>query len=398
MAESLFLNQNQVDLYAGNVTRKIQIADIGDINARKSSYSYTIKLPKTSKNIQVFEMLGIAGNTSRKPFEEISADYVVDSVYLVTNGYAIIKETDDNFNVNIIDGVRSLGDLLGAKKLSSLPLSDLNHILTTQNYIDSYSNTEGFIYGIANYGQGVSSSNLKVEKQAPSIFTHTLFRRIFEANGLSLQGEFFTTNEKYLNEVVTPSRGYTVSDIAFTSTAKGGVGSNQLSRYDYASEYLTFNDKFTLTNNSLVGASVILGNIVFSVAGTYKLTFAVDYSIYNSTASVQVKVNGTNISSIYLYDDKTHQTRNIVFTVDVGDEVSVHVSGSSIYSSQFYDGYQDYNDQYFEINYSASVSASLYLQTGGQLIKYTDYIGDMTQIDFLKDVINRYGLLLHPIQ
>lgn len=393
MAESLYLNKKKVDIYAETITRKIQIGDIGDIGARKSSFSYTIKIPRTSRNKLVFDMLGVSGNTSRKPYEEVAADYVVDGVYLVTNGIAIIRETGKDYSVNIIDGIRGLSDLLQGKKLEDLPLEDLNHTLTTQNYIDSFQNTEGFIYGIADYGQGASSS-LKVERQAPSIYSHTLFRRIFEASGLSLQGEFFTTNKKFLSEVVTPSKGYTVEDVYFSSSSKGGHGSNTLLKYRSSNDFISVNEKFTLTNNSLVGASILNGEILFSVAGTYKLDVSVLYNVFKTYATVRFKINGSIKSSIYLNENDNQADRSLTFSVESGDVISFDISATSSY---FYDEVEEDFFRY-TLNYSASVTGSLYLLAGGQVIKPIDYIGDMNQIDFIKDVANRYGLLLHPIQ
>ena len=93
MAESLLLNKMQADITQGVIVRKIQIGDVGEIADRKSTFSYTITLPKTSKNIALFEMLGVIGNTSRKPYEEIVADYIVDGVYIIVNGLAVIKKS-----------------------------------------------------------------------------------------------------------------------------------------------------------------------------------------------------------------------------------------------------------------------------------------------------------------
>ncbi|MGD2113433.1 MAG: PKD domain-containing protein [Acidobacteriota bacterium] len=395
MAESLFLNKTKIDIYDKPITRRIQIGEVTSMTERKSSFSYTIKIPKTSRNKAFFEMLGTMGNTSRKPYEEVLADYVVDGVYLVSNGYAIIRESSgEDYQINLIDGIRSLSELLKDKKLSDLPLEDLNHILTTQNYIDSYSNKEGFIYAIADFGRGVSSA-IKVEKQAPSIFTHTLFRRIFEANGLTLQGEFFTTNEKYLNEVLTPSRGYTLEYSSVISEDKGGTTSNTVSEYETSNEYLTQTEKITLVNNSLVGASISDGEILFSVAGTYRLDIAVDYNLYETYASIIVKKNGSAISYISLLTDEYSKTKKIVFSVSAGDKISVYITASSYYDYYYQ---QEGGYQYYTLNYSASIISTLYLQTGGQVISPIDYIGEMNQLDFLKDVINRYGLVLHPVQ
>ena len=184
---SLFLNKIKVDLPQKPIVRKMQISDVGDIASIKSSYSYTLSLPPTSRNKQVLEMLGVIGNQSRKPYQNIACDYVVDEIHLVRNGIAIIKETAVGYNLNIIDGFKSLSDLLAGKKLSDLDLTDLNHELTTQLYIDSYSNTEGYIYAIADFGLGYGSGNtVKVEQQAPSLFVHTLISKIFEEANLIL--------------------------------------------------------------------------------------------------------------------------------------------------------------------------------------------------------------------
>ncbi len=322
MAETLFLNKMKADIYTKPITRKIQIGEVSEVDQRKSSYSYTIKLPSTARNKAIFEMLGVVGNTSRKPYENIVADYIVDGVYLVLNGSAIIRGASGDYELNIIDGIRSLAETLEDKKLADLPLADLNHVLSTQAYVDSYSNTEGFIYGLANFGRGVSSS-VKVEKQAPSIFTHTLFRRIFESNGLSLQGEFFTTNEKYLSEVVTPSIGYEVESATTTSTPKGTADSDTLSDYRFSNDYITFEEKFTMTDGGLTGASVVGGDIVFSVAGTYRIDLTILYNLYGTYASLIFKVNGSSKSYIYL-DGEYSQTKNksITFSVQAGDEVS----------------------------------------------------------------------------
>ncbi len=69
-----------------------------------------------------------------------------------------------------------------------------------------------------------------------------------------------------------------------------------------------------------------------------------------------------------------------------------YISGGSNFD------YEDPIHEGFTVNYSASFDSSLYLPEGGQLIEASDFIGDMNQLDFLKDVVNRYGLVLHPVQ
>lgn len=406
MNENLYFNKKLVDLFPKPVTRKLQIADVGDIASRKSTYSYSIKLPKTSNNIQILDMLGVIGNTSRKPFEKIVVDYIVDGIPLVINGFAKISKTSKFYEVNIFDGVIGLGERLKGKKINELNFNDLNHFLTTQTYVDSYSNTEGYIYGLANFGLGVSSV-VKVEKQAPSVFTHTLFKKIFEENGINVVGDFFTTDEKFLSEVVTPVKGYEILDTAFTNTPKGGVSTNTLSDYEHNSNsVIFFEDDFTLTNNGLIGAAVVSGSeINFSVAGTYKMDLAINYNSYQTYLHLRTKLNGSTVSytSLAYEDDSGSGTKNvsIVFTVQENDVVSFSVGGSSGYGENYdYDDYGgvDGGEQFFSINYTVSATASFNLQSGGHLVDFSEFIGDLGQLNFIKDVIQRHGLVLRPIR
>jgi hypothetical protein len=392
MAISLFLNKIEVDISPRPITRKLRIGDVGDIEQRNSNFSYTINLPKTSRNISILEMLGVIGNESRKPFESIVCDYVVDSVYLVENGFAIIKSTSGFYKLNIIDGVKGMSELLAGKKLADLPLDDLNHSLTTQEYIDSFSHTDGFIYCMANYGLGVSSS-IKVEEQAPSIYTHTLFRKIFEASGLNLIGDFFTTNDKYLNEVLTPAKGYEVIETPFDSIDKGDIDTDTLADQDESEDYIPISRDFTISSSGgLTGASIVDGKIKFSVAGTYKLSIGVNYTSEETFLYIYFKLNGSTKATLYLPDSESFPSAKsfqVTFIAEVDDEVSLHLIGGSEYPPE---------GEPFTVFYSVVCDGTLYLQEGGQLIEATDYIGDMNQIDFIKDIITRYGLILHPIQ
>lgn len=394
MEEVVYINKRKVDLGSSTPVRKIQIGDIGEVSKRKSSFSYSLKLPFTSNNKEIFEMLGTIGNASRKPFEKLVIDYVVNGVFLITNGSGKIRETADNYVLNIQDGIVDLGERLSGKKMTELPLSDLNHILTTQNYIDSMDNVEGYIYGIADFGLGIDTI-IKVETQAPSIYTHTLFSRIFESIGLNLVGEFFNTNQKYLKETVTLSKGYEVSDIAFTDIAKGGVNMVEVSDNRAAKSPIEFEEVVDIIDNSLIGASVVGDKIVFAVAGVYKLSLSINHDSFSTFLHVKTVLNGEDIGFIPIALGTGSAsgviTRDIVFTAAISDEIEFVIFGAS--------GYESGNpDEIYILNYTVSGSFDLFLQDGGQLIEPVKYLSDLSQIEFVKDVIQRHGLLLHPIQ
>ena len=57
MSHGLFLNKKRIDLDKTSIVRKIRIADVFNVSERKSSFSYTVKLPRTANNIRVLDML-----------------------------------------------------------------------------------------------------------------------------------------------------------------------------------------------------------------------------------------------------------------------------------------------------------------------------------------------------
>ena len=218
MPESLFLNKKQVDSYIQPITRKIQIGEVSEITEIKSSYSYTIKIPATSKNLQILDMISTSGNTSRKPFEEVVADYYIDGLPMVLNGSAIIRSIDaKEIQLNLIDGFRGLSVVLGDKKVSELDFSSYNHSASKEAVVDSYTNTDGYIYAFADFGKGYEESAVQYyENLAPSFYVNTIVDMIFSEAGFLKSGDFFTTDAKYLKEVLTPCRGYEITPAGTT--------------------------------------------------------------------------------------------------------------------------------------------------------------------------------------
>lgn len=410
MSEVLLLNSSQIDLDENSLTRKIRIADIFSVSERKSSFSYTIKIPRTANNVQVLDMLGVNGNTSRKPYELIRADYIVDGINIVRNGFAVVKS--ETFELNIYDGILSLASLFGDKLLSDLNLESLNHELTVQNYLNSFSNTEGFIYAFADFGRGVGEFKdfnevvvpvpyeevltVNIEKQAPSVFVHTLFRSLFESNGLELIGGFFEEDEEYLKELIVPSLGYEVDlygleneKIARFRSSKNR-GSFELDDVEIGQE-----SRFVMNEKNSDGSFEVNedGDLVVLAAGVYR--FDLEIEIEKTDPGVEsffdVYVNNSDSGvGAFLREDVFSQ--RVVLTLVEGDVVSFRYVNFLLYS-----GDKDAENYESFYQYKAIMSFDVNRQGGTQIIKPIDYLPKMKQIDFFKEVVERYGLVLSPV-
>lgn len=404
MNERLYFNGVLMDLEGRKVTRKIRIQEVGDLASRKSTFSYSVRIPFTAKNKTFFDLLGIPGNTSKKPNQKISVDYFLEGLQLIRGGYVIITETSEFYKVDIYDGIIDLSKKLGNKTLQDLELSDLDHFLTKENYLDSFSNTEGLIYAFADFGLG-DSLTVKVEEKAPSIFKSTIFKKIFQSNGISVSGGFANNNIDFLEEVITPKNGYEIQpSSSLSQVSKGESDSNTISKNEVYNSYRSNVEELDLLSvSSPVDWSLSGGDMVFSSNGNYRFSVESTYQI-NANGSysepgaktrliVRVKQNGV-VKSIYELPYINASTTNIfdtVLLVGSGDSISFELVEITEYPPE------GANQNFYFIDYDYGATVVVSEQTGAQLVRASDYIGDMKQIDFLKDIFNRYGLQVNPI-
>lgn len=394
--EVLYLNNKRVDLPNKGINRTIAISDIGDIGARKSSSSYTFTLPLTINNIRVLDMLGIDGVVSPKPYEHISVYYLEDSIPLISNGYAIISKSSNGIDVNLFDGIIDLSKRLDGLFLSHLPLEDMSHILNTQTYFDSFTNKSGYIYAYGDFGRVDRSTNIvSIETQAPSIFVHTLFSKIFAIAGLNLSGSFFTTNENYLNEVITPTNGYLVQNIPLDEETKGSIIIDRYSVFERSEKPIEHEYINTITNNNLQDVTILSNQIIMNVSGDYNLSLTINYDSSNSYIVFYFKKNNRTQFSELLASPTTSGSGEKIFNFamhfNIGDKLTFVTKASS-----GQDPFSSPELGQFILSFNMNGSFSMIKTTGGQLINPVDAIGNTSQLAFIKDVILRYGLILQP--
>ena len=103
----IYISGKKLDLYSNiNYSITLQANDFAELRTRQFSYTNKFKIPKTSKNKMLFDLLGETGSTSEKPYNvirEISESY--NGVQLVNNGYGYLKDTDKDYNIVIYDGL-----------------------------------------------------------------------------------------------------------------------------------------------------------------------------------------------------------------------------------------------------------------------------------------------------
>jgi hypothetical protein len=298
---------------------------------------------------------------------------------LVPFGYLVIKESGQTFKANILDGNISLSETLKDLKLSDLDLTDLQHNISYDGVISSWANTEGYIHALADYF-GVDSANVFLSDLMPgAIFVKTLWDKIFTESGLTYSGDIFTKQE-FLDLVVATTKGSTARVTIGAATVLGSFngsplgGSFQIDIYGVGyEEYFTFSGSGTdIINNTsdlefdFDGLAEIDIDSIISVSG----------GVYNE-GTIFIEING----DVRGYVDKDDPDQSFIFRVHDGDKLKLRF---------FAYGYTDSGTEDFFYNVSCSVDISSRAESGDSLSYFLD---DTKQIDFLKDIMQRFGLL-----
>ena len=187
----------------------------------------SFKVPKTKENNITLNNLTNLNSDSNAPYEINTAKIVQNGIEIVTDGFAIITNTDDNYNIAIYSGNVSFFDLIKGKNVSELDWTAYDHAYNITNILASYSNTIGYIYPIIDFGKGVelldNSTLQNADAFLPTIFGSTLLEKIITTAGFSLTGTF-KNSAYYDNLISTPTKwGFTKEEMDLINGEAGGA-------------------------------------------------------------------------------------------------------------------------------------------------------------------------------
>lgn len=398
MTIEIYIQGNRMELdepLAFSLTR--QINNFGELKDRQATFTNSFEFPKTKNNVEIFNGLGIIGNKSRKQYQNLETRIVVDSVSVVRYGFGILIETSDNYKFNVYDDNIHLFDAIGNKNLSELDLSELNHDLTTTNFVNSFSHThtDGYIYAISDFGN-FNPSEIIINNQLPSLFVRYIWDKIFAEAG------FTKDFEPDADLVITPKRGYIAEE---DTGSAASISSSKLVIY-YDQTYISFQkieDEVPMVYepNQTVGHITLSGG-KFTVSETRLHFIDIDTEWnylegeYLDYLAIRLYKNGVLFTQDEI--ENPYSSEGIVISksyqiyLQVGDEIEIR------YFVKYYNGINE--DQWgnysvLSTGFSLESNINFYtvLNATGISVNVGTFIGEMKQYDFVKDVMQHYGLL-----
>ena len=167
MKEELYIKGESVDLGDSEITLNFKSNLLGDISKITASNSYTIKLPRTNKNIRLLDFPDVAGNESYMMRDYFNAEYYRNGVKLFDAKAVLISCSEDGFDVALTWGMSEKFIQLMNDDKSIQEFADM---ALPWNSSTTYDN--GLVNGQLSHGYIRHNAGIDVDSNRDKIFIH----------------------------------------------------------------------------------------------------------------------------------------------------------------------------------------------------------------------------------
>lgn len=372
----------ELEITDSKITYIKSSGDLGEITEVNSSYSWSMKFPKTPQNTQTLQGLGLVGSTSRRPYEKIYCDLLDNGMPIVKNGLLNIKETDkDYYGIYIQEGyVDFLRDIKTDTLGQAIDLTDLDHVRDLGTIISTFGGSEPYIYLIADFNGGYlanisDTTNMDVLYMIPFANVGYILDKIFDNYGwtydmdAAIQAQINSRWMSYPSEIVYDDSTGTQAMEADGTNIPLINQTNGPFLYDVILPNRTLDPAYFLSGSP--------SQFIAQQDGNYQFTLLISGHVTHQ-GGVSAFQNRIYINGVYKYfignsNDNTPYTLQIpLFSGDV----------------VMFVGYANYGDQ--QVFMTSGDVTAIYLQQGQ--VSFTRAFIKYKVSDFLKEILTRFSL------
>lgn len=311
----LTIEGNEFDILNDKITYVKQVNEFGDLSKQNSSYTWSFEIPKTFKNTQWLNGLGMIGSESKYPYNLNNASIYENGIAILNNGIAEIQATKEkSYEINIKEGIVTLQKLIEDKNIKDDLNLDVAIRKTKENIISTWTEEHPKIkFLVADYG---ISKFKRPDESLSSIFfvpfiqLKYIWDKIFEDIGYVYKGNFDGFEDWYLS-YPSPANEEEAGNLPEKGELKFEGKTNDL--YVNSNWYwkdIERSDKIKGTGNFL-GVEVIEGGVItmelMNFNGGTELVIEVDRNgvirpEHRSINAIVVTVNGVD----YFFGDDSN--------------------------------------------------------------------------------------------
>lgn len=416
----LTLNGTDIELYENEpVNLSYQFSDIQEINASRSNYSQTFRVPLTKKNQDYFGPVNEFGLiTTWDPKVKVEAELSYNTIPLIrgfaqVKGVYVQKGKYADVELVVFGETANLSRDIGDGMLSDLDLSAYNHTLNATNLSASWSGTllSGAVrYGIPDKGQNWTSANIWTSSDplehgdfTPYFRVSKLVEEILDGAGYTMDSAFFTRESGLYFSLFNGNRSVIGTQRPQTETMLVGLNSDLTGLSAHTSfasitawrESSPFYDTGSNFNDTGTGGSTY--TVPFRAFYTFRINIYGRADHDNDLVQLRLANNGTteiweffNDYSILL-NDKILTYISEPILLNTGDQITVQYKlGSSGHTLALDgDGTISPESTWWEVlNISDPIS--------GQTVNCSANMPEMKQIDFLSGIQKMFNLVFIP--
>lgn len=414
------------------ITLELNSNAFGDISKIVASNSFTIRLPKTPTNNNIFGSPAVLGGTSSAPYRRWDAQLYVNGVSIVDTAFAMLLSVGEEYEIVLYWGVISA---LAGLKDNDKSIADINEVLYTQYGGEQWWTDWAGVYGkdangVVNnglvnalYNPGIDDfRNVATAREQaallPSVRARWVWDRILADSGLEIvaPSDFLA----WLNIIALPFREHTIKTAMpqsfvfekenYREVARVGDSSitDAVSTFWKPTTSVVTNPYFELKTQTVRILAGDGGNM-----GERRVK--VDATVYKALSAHSVRFTANIVGRTY--DSSTAHLHLVRFNEE-GDEIEnifQHLTKSWIFGAQNFitpttfepidveegDYVVIYAHAHGIVSAGMSVDSAMWKASpieetkdqvfGGQ-INTRDNLPDIKQVDFIKAMCEMYGL------
>lgn len=418
----LFIDGKEADLETGGtINFKSEVNTIADIKGRSGDLAFPFDIPRTPANTQIFEGLGLMGDTSTTPYRKMEATLKIEGYTLINKGWlSVIMITPKYYKVEILSGVIDFYRAIQNKNMSDIPdLSEIQHEKNIDTVINSIDNPY-YKYPIADYN-GLTHYDkdrtkiINIDPMPPCVSVKYLWDKIHKYAGFTYTGSIFDTQD-FNNLWLTYSKSVGLQeennldsvDIVFSNNSFSRPTSYSTfaykSGFGNGGEVKTFKENevykpiYRTPSSGTKLSRAIFSHFLFKKKGVYSFDFTADGGEYllageKFTLAVCQSKEDKPLSEIYnndviktefIFNNENATVNKITkkFNFEVKDDNTL------VYFILKQDGIPDRRGADYK-GLRGTLSIIGYPNANPV---YTQDLSQLSMTDFYKEILNRFGL------
>ncbi|MGJ0982353.1 hypothetical protein [Bacteroides ovatus] len=400
--DELYINNTKADLNKTDITLSYKSNLLTDISKIISNRSYTIKLPKTAKNLALIECAHLPSSTSRYPYLKHKGTLLRNGIEMIKNANVVLLETGETIEVALTWGnvTNFAGVVNDGKKLT-----DITH--GTVEGVDwvvwSNKGSNSAQFPLIDYGFNSDDPNVWYH---PVVTVKWILDKIQEQSGVTFN--FPSDKLTVINKMIIPLLTRNDSEELYSKYPINLVGTG-IGRDNRVVNYFGLNINFNGDDTQRKYGETVDYQQQNSTVKAYRISYDSDKSHIKGT--VMTVFRSTTISIDYLtvelWIDRTsiatfrpisYQVNNNLWTVGFNIDCTFNMSTGQIISLGLLSGrgyFSSASDAGSNTNLNLTLSARGEISFG-EKFPLVPNLPDIKQIDFIKAVSSMVGLFALP--